>query len=207
MEQKNFMYEFPRTVNWRLHLHLQHCASLFVAQFDKLIKPILKQYGLDDDEHIRKYMAAEDMRPIYEDILKINGLAHLVNYFKSTGVDFWKRFRDTTRCDAGANPEDEGFAFIGMPLTDSLDERGRRIRKIVLQSLNVVDGVISVDKKVLEDEAVVTPDERQRRAYDLAARFLSEIRKIGLGNKRISDFFTYDSNRLVVNAKGILGII
>lgn len=198
----SYRHPFPRTVDKALFRGYwtpgyRREAAYFVEQFTRRVIPLLQRFGLDDDEHLRKYLTSETFEDIYKDIIASPTNKVLLQNVQELDNDFWINYREAG--SEATSPEEEGFVFLQMPYGSM------RTAKIWIDAISVKDGQFSIDKEYIEELCVIKPTERQQAAYDLAAQFCEGIAKLGYEKKNILDFFITDQDgKNIPYAKGII---
>lgn len=193
-------YEFPRIFNARLVLDLIRRCRLQIKNFNTAVVPLLIQFDVYDDEHIRKYLNADSFEDIYRDITKERGT--YLRFYQATASarneDFWKLFREIG-CEKNTRPGDPGFKFKPMPNCFGND------RQLILSSITVADRELKFDEKRLENAAVFHPSAQQQELFDLCSEFCEKLQTLGV-SKTAQQLFAYDKQgRLIPSGAGILG--
>lgn len=197
MENKQ---EFPTIVNVSRFNYLKYKASNYVERFEKLVMPVLKRFGLSDDEHIRKYLGLKTMEPIYRDFVKERSerCSYLEIDAEYSNEDVWAPIR-SIHCKI-RSPKEKGFVFAPIHVIEDDKE-------LVMSSLSVQDGVFFIDDALLEDASIIHPTENQRFLYDLVVNFCKELEEMNLDKNYVQSLL-YNSpkngGRIRPNIHGIL---
>lgn len=196
MEEKK---EFPVLVNFRTEADLRRRADVLVQNYKTVLKPILLNFGLLDDELIRKYLDCDSMEEVYRDLESKH--PERVSYLEAErinrGADVWREIR--LPGSGIQSPREPGFKFGSLFHLSEGRERG-----IVLKSVTVKGGDIVIDYSVLEEASIIQPTEEQREVYGLVADFCNELRKRNLQRKDILELFCVINGEIRPNAAGIV---
>lgn len=172
-------------------------AVAFVRDFQRNVYPVLKRFSILNDESIKKYIACESFKDIYQDVAKSQLAKLFYNYMEQEVEDFWRPFRENG-CEA-KHPEEEGFQFRLLPYATITGA------KEWIGAISVHNCKLEIDRRMLEELCVVQPTEKHIAAYRLATQFCEELKKIGCEKKPAEDFFTLDDDgNNIPSAKGIL---
>lgn len=200
---------FPVVVNRDFEYSLNHRAEVTVKLFNTEIFPLLLKFGLLDDKHVEKYLAADTMEAIYKDALAENPSSiyaleqeALVEEMKENPKerkDVWSMFRGS-RTEA-KNPSDEGFIFKPIPSADS------RVRPYILKALSVKNLKFSIDREYLKEVSIVHPTEKQVELYNMLSDFCEAYNKKNFNKWKPIHYVLYgDANGIHPSVHSILGL-
>ena len=181
-----------------LYSDLMNLTNIVVGHYYRELKPVLKAFGLLSDENIKRYLACDDMRPIYEDALakdpgRFNFMEQISDYISE---DLWAAFRDP-ECHV-KNPKMEGFIFAQMPLAYN------PLKAKVLRCLVVKDGELTESNEAMEKERLIYANEQQAALYDVVAEFCETVNaNFGRWNPR-ELIYMDESGHLQPYLKGIM---
>lgn len=200
---------FPVVVNENLEDGLNHTAEATVKSFNTEIFPLLLKFGLLDDKHIEKYLAANTTEAIYKDALAENPSSiyaleqeALVEELKENPKerkDVWSIFRGATT--EAKSPKEEGFIFKPIPGADS------RNRVAILKALSVKNLQFSIDSEYLKEVSIVRPTEKQVELYNMLSDFCEAYNKKNFYKWKPINYVLYgDANGIHPSVHNILGL-
>lgn len=170
---------FPVVVNKSVEDGLNHLAESTVKRFNTEIFPLLLKFGLLDDKHVEKYLAADTTEAIYLDALAENpgsiyaleqeALLEELKENPKERKDVWGIFRGTKT--EAKSPSEEGFIFKPIPCADS------RNRKFILKALSVKKLKFSIDREYLKEVSIIHPTEKQIELYNMLSDFCEAYNK------------------------------
>jgi len=155
--------EMPILFSSRRKVDINRTAVCIARAFTESIYPILQNFGLLDDVHVKKYLGIQTTEEIYKDALSENPeiISKLETTYRFTKVDVWKGIRDTN--SPVESPKDEGFIFAPMPGADAF------YFSKAIKALVVKDGNIEIDTNILTEESIVKPTDKQKELYAIIA--------------------------------------
>lgn len=200
---------FPVVVNKNVEDGLNHRAEATVKSFNTEIFPLLLKFGLLDDKHVEKYLAADTTEAIYLDALAENPSSiyaleqeALVEELKENPKerkDVWSIFRGSIT--EAKHPSDEGFVFKPIPGADS------RNRPYILKALSVKNLKFSIDREYLKEVSIVHPTEKQVELYNMLSDFCEAYNKKNFNKwKPINCVLYGNANGIYPSLHNILGL-
>ena len=168
-------------------IELNRVANKFVKDFSAGIFPIMLKYGVLDEPHIKKYLQCDTTEEIYKDAMRENPetIQRMEQMSIFCDTDAWAEIRD---CNSPVkSPTEKGFIFAPMPLKDY------NYRKSIMRAIFIKDGGLFVDEKILEEECIIKPTEKQQKLYEIAAEFCETLKEMGFHKKAV--------NSIIVNTK------
>lgn len=192
--------QLPVLRSTRKFLALKTAADNLVNAFTKSIIPTMNRLGITDDEHIRKYLYSFSMEDLYLDAISENAEKIKVyeSMYESLGRDYWAALRDR-KCDV-KSPQKEGFVFAQLPIARTTPV----YRDSVLKAISVNDGVLQIDEKVLENECIIHPSEKDVELYHLIEEFCSKFEALNYKKRSLQSVITYKNGHLAPNFTGIV---
>lgn len=175
----NNKHEFPKVIDKRkfggFSFGYIDDAKRIVNFFSKKVLPLLEKFGLNDDQHVNRYLRhCTTFQDIYSDIVGSGGrmlIKYMVYEYESEGKDFYKPFR-AEGCKA-KTPEEAGFEWRKLP-----QATGNEVSQIV-EGISYENGCFTIDKALFEKWSVIEPTDKQRELYALAAQFCEDLKEIG----------------------------
>lgn len=174
---KRIKNEFPQVCNKDLSFWLNGKARGLVMRFTGNIIPILRKFGICNDETISRIMFAESREAIYREALRINGEARLSlmeDIALSNDVDIWKPLR-ALGCKV-FSPMEPGFVFSEMPLSDE----PKWIKEKLAKAITVKNGKLFLSDDIIEKESAYIPTDKQRELYDILKEFCDRLQSMGI---------------------------
>ena len=168
-------------------IELNRVANRFVKNFSAKIFPLMLKYGVLDEPHIKKYLQCDTMEVIYKDAMRENPetIKRMEQMSFFCDIDAWADIRD---CNSPVkSPNEKGFIFAPMPLKDY------NYRKSIMRAISVKDGGLFVDEKILEDECIIKPTEKQEKLYEIAAEFCETLKEMGFHKRSV--------NSIIINTR------
>ena len=192
--------QLPVLRSTRKFLALKTAADNLVNAFTKSIIPTMNRLGITDDEHIRKYLYSFSMEDLYLDAISENAEKVQVyeSMYESLGRDYWAALRDR-KCDV-KSPQKEGFVFAKLPLS----RVSPAYRDSILKAISVNDGVLQIDEKILENDSIIRPSEKDIELYHLIDEFCSKFESLNHKKRSLQSVITYKNGHLAPNFTGIV---
>jgi hypothetical protein len=193
--------KLPTLVSDFKKVSLKRIARYMASDFHSFIYPVLLKFGLLDEVHVKKYLTCETTEEIYNDALAENPdfIKYLDNVSLYGNEDVWAAIRDKN--SPVKSPKEEGFIFAPMPGSES------RLFKSASKTLYLEDGKILVDDKILENECIITPTDRQQELYEMVKDFCDALKEKNYHKNYINSLFMYGSDGIMPNIQGIIGTI
>lgn len=179
-------------------IELNRVANRFVKNFSEKIFPLMLKYGVLDEPHIKKYLQCETMEDIYRDALKENPetIKRMEQMSFFCDIDAWADIRD---CNSPVkSPTEKGFIFAPMPLKDY------NYRKSIMRAIFVKDGGLFVDEKILEEECIIKPTEKQQKLYEIAAEFCETLKEMGFHKRFVGSIIVNTRSGIKPSISGIM---
>lgn len=198
MNTKNEKREMPAMVNTDREYRLNRLAERIVKDYTRRVFPILYNFGLLDDGHIKKYLGCYTTEEIYKDAMSENPgrMLDLEREASFYGEDLWASIRDRT--SPVESPSEEGFLFARLPGDEPC-------KMVVIKALSVKDCKIHIDRKVLYEESVLYPSQESQELYALLADFCEEFERLNHKKKHLYSLLEYEGGKWRPNICGIMG--
>lgn len=183
--------------NFKL-VELNRTANRFAKDFSGGIYPVMLKYGVLDEPHIKKYLQCETMEEIYKDAMRENPetIKRMEQMSIFCDTDAWAEIRD---CNSPVkSPTEKGFIFAPMPLKDY------NYRKSIIRAISIKDGDLFVDEKILEEECIIKPTEKQQKLYEIAAEFCETLKEMGFHKRSVNSILVNTSNGIKPSISGIM---
>ena len=179
-------------------MEFRRVANYFAKEFTELIFPVMLKYGILDEPHIKKYLQSETMEDIYRDALKENPgtIKEMEKLSVFCDVDVWANIRSIN--SPVKNPSDEGFVFAPMPRSDY------NYRQSIIKAMSVKDGKIFVDDKILEEECIVKPTDKQQELFEMVVNFCEALKEKNFHRKLVNTLFVNTPGGIKPNVNGIV---
>lgn len=180
---------------------LERVARITAKNYMERVYPILLDFGLLNEAHIKKYLTSTTMEDIYQDALKENPekMRFLGQMEYLDEVDVWAKIRATD--SPVKNPGEEGFIFAPLPCTDS------PLHKTATKALFVENGKVYVNYIIIDEESIVKPTDKQQELYEIVANFCEALKEKGFHKRVASTLIINTPDGVKPSIEGIMGSV